>query len=83
MTHATVRANARTLPEATNRRAAFGIIAAGAVGATVALSSAASGAIAPSEPRENAALLPSSLKRELSTCFRTRSTMLRMPLTTE
>jgi hypothetical protein len=38
MPNATVRANARALPETTSRRAALGaIIAAGAVGATLAL----------------------------------------------
>jgi hypothetical protein len=53
----TVRANARTLPEATTRRAALGaIIAAGAAGATVVLPAAASRAIAASEPYEDAAL---------------------------
>ena len=57
MPNATVRANARTLPEATTRRAALGaIIAAGAAGATVVLPAAASRAIAASEPYEDAAL---------------------------
>jgi hypothetical protein len=45
MPNATVRANARTLPEATNRRAVLGaVLAAGALGATAALPSIASGA---------------------------------------
>jgi hypothetical protein len=57
MTNATVRANARTLPQATTRRAALGkILAAGAAGATAVLPAAASSAIAASEPYEDAAL---------------------------
>jgi len=57
MPNATVRAHARTLPEATTRRAALGaIIAAGAAGATAVLPAAASSAIAASEPYEDAAL---------------------------
>ena len=57
MTKATVRAAARTLPEATTRRAALGaIIAAGAAGATVVMPAAASRAIAASEPHEDAGL---------------------------
>jgi hypothetical protein len=57
MPNATVRANARTLPEATNRRAVLGaILAAGAAGATAVMPAAASRAIAASEPYEDAAL---------------------------
>jgi hypothetical protein len=57
MSERTVRADARTLPEATTRRAALGaIIAAGAAGATAVLPAAATRAIAPSEPYEDAAL---------------------------
>jgi hypothetical protein len=51
MTNATSRANARTLPEATNRRAVLrGVLAAGAVGATLALPAVAAASIAPSHP---------------------------------
>jgi hypothetical protein len=51
MPNATVRVNARTLPEATTRRAALGaIITAGAVGATLALPAVAAASIAPSHP---------------------------------
>jgi hypothetical protein len=57
MPNATVRAAARTLPEAATRRAALGaIIAAGAAGATVVLPAATSRAIAASVPYEDAAL---------------------------
>jgi hypothetical protein len=57
MPNVTVRANARTMPEATTRRAALGtILAAGAAGATVVLPAAASRAIAASEPHEDAAV---------------------------
>jgi hypothetical protein len=57
MSNATVRANARALPEATNRRAILGaVLAAGAAGATAVLSAAASRAIVASEPCEDAAL---------------------------
>jgi hypothetical protein len=56
MPNATLRANAQALPEATNRRAVLGaVLAAGVVGATAVLPSAASRAIA-SEPYEDAAL---------------------------
>jgi hypothetical protein len=57
MPTSTVRADARTLPDATTRRAALGaIIAAGAAGATAVLPAAATRAIAASEPYEDAAL---------------------------
>jgi hypothetical protein len=56
MPNATVRANARTLPEVINRRSVLGaILAAGAAGATAVLP-AASGAAAASEPYEDATL---------------------------
>jgi hypothetical protein len=58
MPNATVRADARTLPEATTRRAALGaIIAAGAAGVTTVLPAAASGSIAASEDAALFALL--------------------------
>jgi hypothetical protein len=51
MPNATARANARTLPEGTTRRAALGaIIAAGAVGATLALPAVAATSDAPRHP---------------------------------
>jgi hypothetical protein len=54
MPNATVRANARTVPEATSRRAILGAVLA--AGATAVLPAAASGAIAASEPYEDTAL---------------------------
>jgi hypothetical protein len=57
MPNATARANARSLPQATSRRAVLGaVLAAGAAGATAVLPAAASRAIAASEPCEDAAL---------------------------
>jgi hypothetical protein len=57
MPNAIVRANARTLPRATNRRAVLGAVpAAGAAGATAVLPAAASRAIAASEPYDDAGL---------------------------
>jgi hypothetical protein len=84
MPKATVRADAPTLPEATTRRGALGaIIAAGAAGGRRFCP--------PPQPERlpHRSLMrmrhfsPSSLKRELSTCFRTRATMLRLPPGTE